>query len=266
MVLLLGCGNNNTAGKQVIQLLDRGYATHEGPLFPTYITHRSKTSPDIILANSSTFHNTYSGAGPLTPSDHIPIIFTISTSPIQIPVRERTNFVRADWEKYRELLRSAPLVDMGDGKTEEEVEQAVTTWTHQIQEASRQAIPKTAVRTVPHYRTSHLTRALQVQHDALLMDIATNGPSYNKNLHLINLRHRIGEEYRRLRTEAWNSMIERTDTERNSKDFWTSIKRMIGQTTSKQMNYLKNSIGHNLYYGWLYISATHCIQFLKVCP
>ncbi|KAG0417818.1 hypothetical protein EQH57_0865, partial [Dictyocoela roeselum] len=54
-------------------------------------------------------------------------------------------------------------------------------------------------------------------------------------------RHRIWEEFRRLRGEAWNNMIEKTDAERNSKDFWTSIKRMIGQTSSKQMSYLKDS-------------------------
>ncbi|KAF9756153.1 RNA-directed DNA polymerase from mobile element jockey [Nosema granulosis] len=136
--------NDNTAGRQVIQLIDRGYATHEGPFFPTYITHRSKTSPDIILANSSVFHNTYAESGPLTPSDHIPIMFTISTSPIQIPVRERTNFVRADWDKYREILRKEPTIEIGNNKTEEEIEQAVTRWTHKIQEASRQAIPRTS--------------------------------------------------------------------------------------------------------------------------
>ena len=40
----------------------------------------------------------------------------------------------------------------------------------------------------------------------------------------------------------WNNLIDNTDKERNNKDFWMSVKRMIGKTNSTEMRYLK---GHN---------------------
>jgi hypothetical protein len=78
-------------GKQIATLIDRGHSNHIGPYFPTFITHRSKTTPDIILSNRHAFHNHFSEPGPVTPSDHIPIIFKISTNPIQIKIKPRLN-------------------------------------------------------------------------------------------------------------------------------------------------------------------------------
>ena len=39
-----------------------------------------------------------------------------------------------------------------------------------------------------------------------------------------------------------NDLINKTDKERNNKDFWMSVKRMIGKTNSAEKRYLK---GHN---------------------
>ncbi|KAG0419455.1 hypothetical protein EQH57_0505, partial [Dictyocoela roeselum] len=75
----LGHQNDNIMGKQLSTLLDRGHATHIGPYFPTFITHRSKTTPDIILSNRHAYHNFFSQPGPPTSSDHLAVIFTIST-------------------------------------------------------------------------------------------------------------------------------------------------------------------------------------------
>ena len=56
------------------------------------------------------------------------------------------------------------------------------------------------------------------------------------------LRNDIKEEYKQLNNEKWNNLIEKTDKERNCKDYWMSIKRMIGKTNSTEMRYLR---GHN---------------------
>ena len=45
-----------------------------------------------------------------------------------------------------------------------------------------------------------------------------------------------------LNDDKWNELIAKTDTERNNKDFWLSIKRMIRKSTSSEMRYLR---GHN---------------------
>ena len=45
----LGSSNDNPIGKQVKTITEKGIAKHDGQYFPTFITNRSKTSPDIIL-------------------------------------------------------------------------------------------------------------------------------------------------------------------------------------------------------------------------
>ena len=40
----------------------------------------------------------------LTASDHNYIVFTISSSPIQISIKIRPSLPKADWNKYKEIL------------------------------------------------------------------------------------------------------------------------------------------------------------------
>ena len=102
---MIGNRDNNTRGNILAMLINRGHAQRLGPTFPTYLTHRSATSHDIILANNRVFHNTHSKAGThLTSSDHIYIVFAISASPIQIPIKKRDEVRRADWDRYGQIL------------------------------------------------------------------------------------------------------------------------------------------------------------------
>ena len=99
--------------------MDRGRAQHIGPHFPTYLTARSKTTPDIAITNKKVFHNHYLQPGSATVSDHIPVILKITIAPIQIPIRERYNFPKADWEEYRRELEEVPIIQLHNKKTEE---------------------------------------------------------------------------------------------------------------------------------------------------
>ena len=92
----LGYKDTNTVGKQLETLIDRGHATHAGPHFATYIDYRSHTTPDIILVNKHIMHNTHAVRGPLVTSDHIPIVYTINSAPIQIPIKERPCFKKSE--------------------------------------------------------------------------------------------------------------------------------------------------------------------------
>lgn len=70
-------------------LLDNNKLKYLGPQFPTYISTNSNTTPDIILGNSKIYHNYKIEQGPITASDHIPIIFTITTQAVKIPSTPR---------------------------------------------------------------------------------------------------------------------------------------------------------------------------------
>ena len=48
-------------------------------------------------------------------------------------------------------------------------------WTDRIKNASEQTIPQTSYRILPHYKTTHQSRLLQIQCDALKTDIEMDG-------------------------------------------------------------------------------------------
>ena len=242
----LGNSNNNIAGNQIKKLIDRKHAIHVGPDFPTFITHRSKSSPDIILTNRAVFHNILAVPGPLTPSDHIPIIFKISTNPIMLKIPKRPSFKAANWNNYKTYLEDTPIYQT-EHKTIEEIETLVDKITEHIQEASRKHIPEITYRTIPHFHRTPLTRQLQTENDALLNTINRLGPNPQRNRSLRNLREQLKQEYQRLRGEMWEQLIEKTDTLRNSKDFWYSIKRMMGGNNRQEQKYLKGHNGEDVY-------------------
>lgn len=217
-----------------------------GPHFPTYITHRSKTTPDIILSNRHSFYNHFSQPGPATPSDHTPVIFLISTNPIQIPIKARTNFKKADWNKYQELLNTNEILNTNNINSQQ-LELQARNWTTAIQKAAEKAIPKTVHRTIPHLITNHTIRQTRIIHDTILNDIILNGPSHEKFTRLLIYRTKLIEEYREARREQWEELIRKTDTERNSRDFCSSIKRMIGNNTTTQQKYLKDHNNKRIY-------------------
>ena len=97
----LGYRQNNIKGKQINELIQRRIINHIGPNFPTFYAHNSATTPDIILTNYYTYHNTNITQGPITDSDHIPIILTISASPIQVSIPPRPHFQKANWDNFK---------------------------------------------------------------------------------------------------------------------------------------------------------------------
>ncbi|KAF2362270.1 Reverse transcriptase domain [Trinorchestia longiramus] len=117
----LGYNYTNMKGKQIHALINKNKCIHIGPNFPTLLTHNYSTSPDIVLTNTQTFHNIRLQPGPLTPSDHTPIIATITANPIQIPIRPRPSFHNADWTQYKSLL-TAHTVPQDPQPTLEEID------------------------------------------------------------------------------------------------------------------------------------------------
>ena len=161
-------------------LLHRGHAQqHLEPLFPTFITHRSATTPDIMLANHRIFHNTHTEEDKiLTLGNHNYIVFTIPSSPIQITMKTRPSLPKADCNKYKEIPSQHEQIN--SNMTAEDIDNNVELWTNQIKEASIQAIPLTSFRTLSYYRITHEARVLQIQYTALKHDIDTHGTNYDK--------------------------------------------------------------------------------------
>ena len=109
--------------------MEKVIAKHDGPYVPTFIT--SKTRPDIILKNPEAFHNIFAELGPLTSSDHIPIIYEISTTPICTEINPRLNFRKADWKKFKSMLEIIPEYDQPN-RNINDINDLSSEWTQQF--------------------------------------------------------------------------------------------------------------------------------------
>ena len=236
-----GDSNTNKTGKQLEMLINRNHCSRIGPDFPTFITNRSSTTPDIILQNNRNLHNTYAKPGPPTTSDHTPIVFIISCNPILIPITKRYSYKQADWTLFKEGLGRFGRI--GSLRTKEEIDRQTNRWTESVRLATEKAVPKTSYRPIPYAKDSNKLKELKNRFQRNYLATVVLGPNRERQKERISLRRQLREEIERLRTESWNGLVERTDLERNSKDFWLSVRRMMGKNETGNMRYLKDHDG-----------------------
>lgn len=72
-----------------------------GPDFSTYKSRQSQATQDTILGNNKAVHNVIMKPGPLTESDHIPIIYTLTTRGVTKPTRLALNIRKPNWESLK---------------------------------------------------------------------------------------------------------------------------------------------------------------------
>lgn len=151
-------GNNNTTGELIYHFIRGGNVTHAGPFFKTYITPRSSGTPDIALINNKFNYNLQISPGPLTSSDHLPLIIRVSTSPIQIQVPPRLNFDNANWDNFATQLSTFTIPSL-DLQPTRMIDTQLNRWFEAIKSAMRDNIPASNYRTLPHVQ---LTREIQL--------------------------------------------------------------------------------------------------------
>ena len=86
----------NQPGHSLSTFIKEKMCRRLGPDFPTFITDKAATSPDIVLANHVGLPNYWIRPGEPTSSDHQTILMDISWSPIQIPAKPKKNYKRAN--------------------------------------------------------------------------------------------------------------------------------------------------------------------------
>lgn len=153
---VLGYRNFNTKGRQINKLIQDKIINHIGPHFPTYIARKTSTTPDIILTNMHTYHNIHIEQGPLTTSDHLPIICTLSIHPILQASLPRPSFKQANWESFTEEIKQKyndPSIP--DNIIIEDIDSYLEEWYSTIQSSIQSNIPYTTHITKTHTRLSH---------------------------------------------------------------------------------------------------------------
>lgn len=241
-------GNNsvNKRGQHINYFIRQNKCVHIGPNFPTIITRNSMTNPDIVLKNPIAYHNIKFEVGPLTPSDHIPIIATISTNPLQIKINPRKCFHKADWNKYRQEFDEIDT-RMDAQNTKADIDKHLDSWTKSVQKASDKHIPVIKYRVIPGIRPTHDIQILEIIYRNLINDINTSGSNYNKYQRLTELRQDINEKYKQLYNDNWTRLINKLQTTQCSKQFHKSINRMMGTSQKSHAPYLKDNAGNRLH-------------------
>lgn len=242
---LFGHKDNNDVGKSLVNFINRGKICHIGPQFPTFLGTHNITSPDKVFSNNKAFLNYHLSPGPLTPSDHIPIIMKISVNHIQVPIRKRLNMKKANWEKFREELENTEVPNLQEEPIEE-LDNAISKFHTNIKNAMENHIPTTTYKTLPSITVSENLRRLQVQYNHLYNYIQTNGPSIQLMNRIKQLKQLLQTIYLEKKTQHWDNIIKNINESSDPNSFWKQINQLKGKSNIN-IPYVKDINGDKIY-------------------
>ena len=125
----------------------------------------------------------------------------------------------------------------------EEIERAVEDLTKEIVTAIEECVPKIKTRKLPHPEIdSEIKDLMEVARRRKIMIM--NGVDVFSNKRELNrCRETIREKWKEKVNEMWTNMVEKIDLERDPKEFWESIRRMMGRKKKEEMEVIKNENG-----------------------
>uniref|UniRef100_A0A0P4W158 Reverse transcriptase domain-containing protein n=1 Tax=Scylla olivacea TaxID=85551 RepID=A0A0P4W158_SCYOL len=244
----LGTATTNQVGRDLIDYLRRQTAKHIGPNFPTYYGPFSSSSPDIVLTNRLNFLHYTITPGPLTTSDHIPLILDISTSPLLTPTLPTYAYHRTNWEQFTNDngLQMTNYHDISQASLEE-IDRALQIWTYTVKTTADRHIPKTTYRVDPQPRPSRLTQITRIQFDALREQASQTGWTIANYRRYIQLRHTLTDRRRQESKDHWGSRLASLAVSHtNPRVFWKKVKQLSGRSVGPD-SYLIDDQGHRHY-------------------
>ena len=200
-----------------------------GPDFKTTFTHRGSGKPDLIFANRAfnIFHH-HLAPGPLSGSDHIPVIMTISTNPILIPTTPRYNYTQADWDTFKQTLTEHEYITDYEGKHHTEIEEQCTHLHNTIINTANDTIPKTTYKPFHSFTPSIRTQRLLV---CYRRRFELNKHNFRQvRFDLSHLQTHILNSLESDHNKHWLRLIQKTTEHRktNPWEFWRNIRKLKG--------------------------------------
>lgn len=242
---ILNHGNNNPAGEVIDHMIRQGSTVHIGPLFKTFITPRACGNPDIVLSNDRLRHNIHLSPGPLTTSDHVPVIIKISTSPIQIPAVPKLNYKSANWENFTNDLLNFMPINL-DQHPVQRIDEELGKWFKEIENAIKHNIPTTTYRTIPHAKLTNEVRLLQQANKNIQDKASQTGWTQQLRNTKKTLQNNLQRILKVHHDQLWEDILQQTErTYRDPEQFWRKIKKLMGTDTDK-ITYLLDPHGTKL--------------------
>ena len=228
----------NPVGDGLYTLITRDVIEHVGPSFPTRIVSNSSSTPDIVISNKATYHNILLTPGPSTTSDHIPIVAKITANPIQIPIKPRPHYARANWDRYKDDLENFTTPNL-ENATPDQIDQAASDWASKIKLASDTHIPLLKYRVVPGLNINTEIQATQDEMFEIYNLVRIHGPSTLYTDRYMRLRNKLREQCKASQYNTWEEIIRKIEMTEDPSSFWKSIKRFKGNQKQK-MTYLRD--------------------------
>lgn len=242
---MLDHNNNNTIGELVHQFMRRGNAIHVGPFFKTFITPRASGTPDIVLVNNKFNFNIQVSSGPLTTSDHVPLIIKTSTSPLQIQVPPRLNFAKANWDNFATQLSTFTIPDL-DQQPTQLIDKQLDRWFTAIQNAMNENIPVTNYRTLPHIKLTKEIQLIQQAYQNIRTKARNTGWTEQLRNTMKVLQHNMASIMKDQSEKYWQELLKKTEkTYKQPHIFWKEIRRLMG-TEQNNTTYLLDPQGTKL--------------------
>lgn len=220
---------SNQHGSLLFNLYRHKKLSFLGPDFPTVYTENGSGRPDLVFANQqfNQFHY-HIQPGPLSGSDHIPVLMSISTNPIIIPSTPRFNYNRANWEGFTNTLSNTHIDNTYEGKHNSFIDNQLDFLHTSIQTAANAHIPKTSYSIKYSFTPSIRSQRLLIcyntrfEHNKHNYGYIKNDLSYLRT-HIINSLTYDHEQH-------WKKLINSAQQNRKSKpaEFWKHINRLKG--------------------------------------
>ena len=218
----------NNLGRQLYSFYTRKRLQFLGPDFDTFFAPGRTGRPDLVLANraANIFHS-HLAPGPLSGSDHIPVILTVSVNPILIPATSRFLYKNVDWYSYKQTLNIAEYTTHYNNRPTHIIDQQ---WQHihqLILTTANTHIPKTNYSLHYNFKTSRTKRLLACYRRRFEIN-KHNLAQVHFELNI--LRRHILHSLDTDRRLHWTQLVHRAETHRkhNPREFWKHIKRLQG--------------------------------------
>ena len=240
---LLGNNTNNTVGKGIARFIQNNKAIHLGPNFPTFFSHNATSSPDIVLSNNKAVHNVTIDPGPITTSDHIPIIVTLTTQALIIPTTPIINLGKANWNIIREDIRhNMNLIQLDGHITTQDIDEKLEKWYNIIESSIKENTPKTTTQMLSKPISSpslkHLQHCFKLIHSQATIYGWTRALYHN----LKYIQNKIREESTKIKDEHNTQKINKlVQTYTQPQKFWELIKKMKSSQTPQNHYILKDN-------------------------
>ena len=240
---LWGHATTNALGNNIATQITRQNIQYLGPEFKTHLGMGRWSTPDIILTNRHNTFNYHIERGPLTTSDHLPVIVTIATKPIIIHHSPTYNDKRTDWEEYKRQIdteiQTHLLTDSWeDGKTAQHIDTAITNWHNIIIKARENTTPKRHYKTTNKTTQTDLLKLLHIKYKTLMTRLDRYGYDRTSLTTLRQIQQTLRDETTKISNYTWGEIIKNLASKRHdAQTFWREVKRLKG-TTNTKTNYI----------------------------